>query len=85
MLALGPNQLGGAGGGVKAWVLRRELRCIKRLANHPEQLTAFFEIPADELVSKAVADPYAAVRIDRPAAPTWRYAGASRDHRSGSG
>ena len=37
---------------------------IIRLADYPEQLAAFFEIPADELGSKAVADPYAAVRID---------------------
>jgi carbonic anhydrase len=37
---------------------------ITRLADYPEQLAAFFEIPADELDSKAVADPYAAVRID---------------------
>src|SRR5215831_16056111 len=37
---------------------------ITRLADYPEQLAAFFEIPADELESKAVADPYAAVRID---------------------
>ena len=37
---------------------------ITRLAGYPEQLAAFFEIPADELESKAVADPYAAVRVD---------------------
>jgi carbonic anhydrase len=37
---------------------------IRRLANFPEQLAAFFEIPVDELESKAVTDPYAAVRID---------------------
>ncbi len=37
---------------------------IRRLADYPEQLAAFFEIPADELESKAVADPYAAVRVD---------------------
>lgn len=37
---------------------------IRRLAAYPEQLAAFFEIPADELESKAVADPYAAVRVD---------------------
>jgi carbonic anhydrase len=37
---------------------------IIRLAAFPEQLAAFFEIPADELESKAVADPYAAVRVD---------------------
>src|SRR5262245_30905361 len=37
---------------------------IIRLANFPEQLAAFFEIPADELDSKAVDDPYSAVRVD---------------------
>jgi len=37
---------------------------IRRLAAFPEQLAAFFEISADELDSKAVADPYAAVRVD---------------------
>ena len=37
---------------------------ITRLADYPEQLAEFFEIPADKLESKAVADPYAAVRVD---------------------
>ena len=37
---------------------------ITRLADYPEQLAVFFEIPAEELDSKAVADPYAAVRVD---------------------
>jgi len=37
---------------------------ITRLADYPEQLAAFFEIPGDELESKAVADPYTAVRVD---------------------
>ena len=37
---------------------------ILRLTDYPEQLAAFFEIPAEELDSKAVADPYAAVRVD---------------------
>ena len=37
---------------------------ITRLAHYPEQLAAFFEIPAGELAAKAVADPYAAVRVD---------------------
>ncbi|MGH3294648.1 MAG: carbonic anhydrase [Trebonia sp.] len=37
---------------------------IRRLADYPEQLAAFFEIPVDELESKVVADPYAAVRVD---------------------
>src|SRR5258708_5171369 len=37
---------------------------IIRLADYPEQLAAFFEIPAGELDSKAAADPYAAGRGD---------------------
>ena len=37
---------------------------ITRLADYPEQLAAFFEIPTGELAGKAVADPYAAVRVD---------------------
>jgi len=37
---------------------------ITRLAGYPGQLAAFFEIPPDQLDSKAVADPYAAVRVD---------------------
>jgi carbonic anhydrase len=37
---------------------------IRRLADFPEQLAVFFEIPVDELERKAVADPYASVRID---------------------
>ena len=37
---------------------------ITRLADYPEQLAAFFEVPAGELGGKAVADPYAAVRVD---------------------
>ena len=37
---------------------------ITRLADYPDQLAAFFEIQADELESKAIADPYAAVRVD---------------------
>jgi carbonic anhydrase len=37
---------------------------IRHLANYPEQLAAFFEIAVADLESKAVADPYASVRID---------------------
>jgi hypothetical protein len=37
---------------------------IRRLTDYPEQLAAFFEIPAGELEGKSVADPYAAVRVD---------------------
>lgn len=37
---------------------------IKRLADYPELLAEFFEIPVTELDTKAVSDPYGAVRID---------------------
>ena len=37
---------------------------ITRLTDYPGQLAAFFEIPAGELDSEAVDDPYAAVRVD---------------------
>ena len=37
---------------------------IRRLAGHPDQLADYFEIPVADLDSKAVSDPYAAVRID---------------------
>jgi carbonic anhydrase len=37
---------------------------IRRMAGYPEQLAAFFEIAVSDLASKAVADPYASVRID---------------------
>ena len=37
---------------------------IRRLADYPEQLAEYFEIPVSDLAGKAVDDPYAAVRID---------------------
>ncbi len=37
---------------------------IKRLAAFPEQLAEFFEIPVEELDTKEVDDPRAAVRVD---------------------
>jgi carbonic anhydrase len=37
---------------------------ILRLADYPDQLAEYFEIPVADLDSKAVSDPYAAVRID---------------------
>jgi carbonic anhydrase len=37
---------------------------ICRLAEFPEQLAAWFEIPAADLESKAIHDPYASVRLD---------------------
>jgi carbonic anhydrase len=48
-----------------AMVILHHTDCgIRRLASYPEQLAAFFEIPVADLGSKAVEDPYAAVRID---------------------
>jgi len=37
---------------------------IRRLADFPDQLAAWFEIPVAELESKAIHDPYASVRVD---------------------
>ena len=37
---------------------------ILRLADYPDQLAAYFEIPVADLDGKAVRDPYAAVRVD---------------------
>jgi carbonic anhydrase len=37
---------------------------IRRLADFPEQLAAWFEIPVADLESKAIHDPYASVRVD---------------------
>jgi carbonic anhydrase len=37
---------------------------IRRLADYPDQLAEYFEIPVADLDNKAVSDPYAAVRID---------------------
>jgi carbonic anhydrase len=37
---------------------------IRRLADHPEELAGYFEIPVTDLDSKAVRDPRAAVRVD---------------------
>jgi carbonic anhydrase len=37
---------------------------IKKLADHPEELAEFFEIPVGDLDAKCVRDPHAAVRID---------------------
>jgi carbonic anhydrase len=44
---------------------------ITRLRDYPEQLAAFFDIPADELESKAVADPYAGPSSRTYAAKDW--------------
>ena len=37
---------------------------IRRLADYPEQLAAYFEIPVADLDGKEVVNPYAAVRVD---------------------
>jgi carbonic anhydrase len=37
---------------------------IRRLADFPEQLAAWFEIPVADLEPKAIHDPYASVRVD---------------------
>jgi carbonic anhydrase len=37
---------------------------IRRLADYPEELAEYFEIPVADLDSKAVRDPRAAVRVD---------------------
>lgn len=37
---------------------------LQYLARHPEKLASYFEIPIEALDSKAVLDPYTAVRID---------------------
>ena len=55
---------GGAPTGAHTVILHHTDCGIVRLADYPEQLAAFFEIPEADLASKAVRDPYAAVRID---------------------
>jgi carbonic anhydrase len=48
-----------------AMVILHHTDCgIKRLADYPEQLAEFFQIPVADLEGKAVGDPYSAVRID---------------------
>jgi carbonic anhydrase len=63
---LGQQGAGGQpGGGAPHLVVLHHTDCgIKRLANYPEMLAEFFEIPVTDLDTKAVSDPYAAVRID---------------------
>jgi carbonic anhydrase len=63
---LGQGQLGqGQPPGSAHLVILHHTDCgITRLADYPEQLAAFFEIPAAELKDKSVGDPYAAVRVD---------------------
>ena len=48
-----------------ALVILHHTECgIRRLADYPDQLADYFEIPVADLDTKAVSDPYAAVRID---------------------
>src|SRR5258708_22267969 len=48
-----------------AMVILHHTDCgIRRLADYPEQLAEYFEVPVADLEGKAVDDPYAAVRID---------------------
>jgi carbonic anhydrase len=56
---------GQPGGSPPHMVVLHHTDCgIKTLADHPEPLAEYFEIPVEELDSKAVRDPHAAVRID---------------------
>jgi carbonic anhydrase len=63
---LGQARPGGqAGSSPPHMVVLHHTDCgIKTLADYPEQLAEYFEIPVEELDTKAVRDPYAAVRID---------------------
>jgi carbonic anhydrase len=56
---------GQPGGGPPHMVVLHHTDCgIKTLADYPELLAKYFEIPVEELDAKAVRDPHAAVRID---------------------
>jgi len=56
---------GQPGGGPPHMVVLHHTDCgIKTLADYPELLAEYFEIPVEELDAKAVRDPHAAVRID---------------------
>jgi carbonic anhydrase len=56
---------GQPGGSPPHMVVLHHTDCgIKTLADYPEPLAEYFEIPVEELDAKAVRDPHAAVRID---------------------
>jgi carbonic anhydrase len=56
---------GQPGGSPPHMVVLHHTDCgIKTLADYPEQLAEYFEIPVEELDAKAVRDPHAAVTID---------------------
>ena len=56
---------GQPGGSPPHMVVLHHTDCgIKTLADYPELLANYFEIPVEELDAKAVRDPHAAVRID---------------------
>jgi carbonic anhydrase len=61
---LGRLGAGQAAGGGQLAILHHTDCGIRRLTGYPEQLAAFFEIPVADLGSKAVDDPFSAVRID---------------------
>ena len=53
------------GGGEFHFIVLQHTDCgITRLANDPALLTRFFQIPEQELKTKAVSDPGAAVAVD---------------------
>ena len=57
---------GQAGGGPPHMVILHHTDCgIKTLANYPELLAEYFEIPVEELDTKAIGDPHAAVENRR--------------------
>ena len=63
---LGQARLSGQpGGSPPHMVVLHHTDCgIKTLADYPELLADYFEIPVEELDAKAVRDPHVAVRID---------------------
>jgi carbonic anhydrase len=59
------RRTGPPGAGPLHMVILHHTDCgIKTLADHPELLAEYFEIPVKELDTKAVSDPHTAVRID---------------------
>src|SRR5260370_2987477 len=61
---LGPLGQGQPPTGAYMVILQHTDCGIRRLADYPEQLAEYFEIPVADLDGKAVGDPYAAVRVD---------------------
>jgi carbonic anhydrase len=73
-----------------AMVILHHTDCgIRRLADYPDQLAEYFEIPVADLEGKAVNDPYEAVRIDvdiarRTLPPSLRVSGLVYNVNTGS-